>query len=123
MDWFALAPALRALLLALGTLGLVGGPLVLLMRGRDDLPWDARLALAAVPAGLAASGVLGLGGLAGALHPWSPLAAAATGLVPVSLMVLVAWVGPAIRARPEVALPPPPLPDEPGRLPRRPEDP
>ncbi len=123
MDWFGTPPLLRALGLAFGALLVVSGGLAGLLRSRDAWPWDARLARATVPRGHAASGGVGLAGLARALHPWSPLLGAATGLAPVALMVLVAWGVPAIRARPEVALPPPPLPEVPGRLPPRPEDP
>jgi hypothetical protein len=121
VDWFALAPAARAALLGVGGFLVVLGGLWPMLRGADGLDRGGVLALASVPAGLLSAGLLALAGLIGLLHPWPPLAAAATGLGPIALMLLVGLGLPAIRARmggpADPALPAPPLPERPGRLP------
>lgn len=122
MDWFATAPAARALLVGFGGFLVVLLGLWPLLRGAEGLDRSATLALASVPAGLLSAGLLAIAGLVGLLHPWPPLPAAASGLGPVGLMLVVGLGIPAIRERfggpPTPDLPPPPLPDKPGRLPR-----
>lgn len=121
MDWFGSPPAARAVVLGVGGFVAVLGALWPLLRGADGLDRSGVLALASVPAGLLSAGILALAGLIGLLHPWPPLAAAATGLGPIALMLLVGLGLPAIRARlggpADPELPPPPLPETPGRLP------
>ena len=121
MDWFATDPVLRAFMIGAGTFLVVLTTLWGMLRNAEGLGRSGLLALASVPAGLMCGGVLALAGLVGLLHPWSPLAAAASGLAPLGLMVLVGIVAPAIRERTggpaDPELPPPPLPDAPGRLP------
>lgn len=121
MDWFSSPPALRAVLIGAATFLVVAGGLWPLLRGARGLERNGVLALASVPAGLLSAGSLMLAGLVGLLHPWPPLAAATTGLGPVVVMLLVALGLPAIRVRlggaADPPLPPPPLPEHPGRLP------
>jgi hypothetical protein len=121
MDWFSSPPALRAVLIAAGVFLAVLGGLWPLLRGAPGLARSGVVALGSVPAGLLSAGLLGLAGLVGLLHPWPPLLAAATGLGPIALMLLVGVGLPAIRARmggpADPTLPPPPLPATPGRLP------
>jgi len=121
VDWFATAPASRALLIGVGGFLAILLGLWPLLRGADGLDRRAVLALASVPAGLLSAGLLALSGLVGLLHPWPPLPAAACGLGPVALLLVVGLGIPTIRERlggsPAHQLPPPPLPDKPGRLP------
>jgi len=125
LDWFSTPPAVRACLIGVGAFVAVLLGLWPLLRGAEGLERSGVLALASVPAGLMSAGLLSLAGLLGLLHPWAPLPAAASGLGPVVLMLVVGLGIPAIRERvggpPSPHLPPPPLPDRPGRLPP-PED-